>query len=284
MKLNSFFFVFCIVLLTIVNYAQIPNPGFEDWDANGNPVNWQVNNAPPSYTTVLKTSDAHSGSWAAEGDVVTYSIFTMAPSLFSGTASEGFPINFRPASLRGYYKFTSVTDDFLQVQIHFRKNSLYIGGGAVNLTPAGSYTEFNVDAAYITEEVPDTAFIGIFIANLSGFSHVGSKLFIDDLSWSNTTDVTNSGNGIPNEFALIQNYPNPFNPSTTIQFQIPNTSFVNLKVYDILGNEVATLVNEEKPVGVYEAEFNAAELSSGLYFYTLQAGSFIETKKMILLR
>lgn len=284
MKPYLFFVFSCILLCTISNYAQIPNPSFENWDANGNPVDWQVTNAPPSYTTVLKTSDAHSGSWAAEGDVVTFSVFTMAPSLFSGTTAQGFPINFRPASLRGYYKFTSVTDDFLQVQIHFRKNSVYIGGGAANLTPASTYTEFSVDAGYVTEEVPDTAFIAIFIANLGGFSHIGSKLFIDDLSWSNTTDLINPGNSIPTKFELLQNYPNPFNPSTKISWQSPVSSHQSLKIYDVLGNEVATLVDEYKEAGNYEVEFDASKLSSGIYFYKLRAGSFVETKKMILLR
>ena len=89
---------------------------------------------------------------------------------------------------------------------------------------------------------------------------------------------------VPVTFNLFQNYPNPFNPSTTIRFQVPNSSFVNLKVYDILGNEVATLVNEEKATGSYEVNFNAANLSSGVYLYKLQAGSFIETKKMLLLK
>jgi photosystem II stability/assembly factor-like uncharacterized protein len=86
------------------------------------------------------------------------------------------------------------------------------------------------------------------------------------------------------DFRLSQNYPNPFNPSTTIRFQVPNSSFVNLKVYDILGNEVATLVNEERPVGSYEVNFDAKGLSSGIYFYKLQAGSFVETRKMILMK
>jgi hypothetical protein len=92
-------------------------------------------------------------------------------------------------------------------------------------------------------------------------------------------------------FKLSQNYPNPFNPSTTIHYTIPNVTLsevegsrVQLKVYDVLGNEVAALVNEEKPAGSYEVQFEANNLSSGVYFYSLQAGSFIETKKMILLR
>ena len=85
-------------------------------------------------------------------------------------------------------------------------------------------------------------------------------------------------------YNLFQNYPNPFNPATIISYSIPETDLVTLKVYDVLGNEVATLVSENKPVGSYEIEFDGSELTSGVYFYRLQAGSFIETKKMILMK
>jgi hypothetical protein len=94
----------------------------------------------------------------------------------------------------------------------------------------------------------------------------------------------NSSESIPSRFVLNQNYPNPFNPTTKISFTIPRTGFVTFKVYDVLGNEVATLVTEEKPSGEYEVEFNASGLTSGIYFYQLKTGSFIETKKMILLK
>ncbi|MFN3695635.1 MAG: T9SS type A sorting domain-containing protein, partial [Ignavibacterium sp.] len=87
---------------------------------------------------------------------------------------------------------------------------------------------------------------------------------------------------IANEFRLNQNYPNPFNPSTKISWQSPVTSWQTLRVYDVLGNEVAILVNEEKPAGVYEIIFDASGLSSGIYFYKLSVGSFTEIKKMIL--
>ena len=86
------------------------------------------------------------------------------------------------------------------------------------------------------------------------------------------------------EYALEQNYPNPFNPATTISFSIPNSEFVTLKIFDVLGKEVANLVNEEKPAGIFEVEFNASGLSSGIYFYILNAGNFVETKKMIILK
>lgn len=87
-----------------------------------------------------------------------------------------------------------------------------------------------------------------------------------------------------NEFSLSQNQPNPFNPNTVISYQSPAASHVLLKVYNVLGNEVATLVSEQKPAGIFEVEFNAEKLPSGIYFYKLQAGSFTETKKMVLLR
>ena len=96
--------------------------------------------------------------------------------------------------------------------------------------------------------------------------------------------------GIPQEFLLEQNYPNPFNPSTTIRYSIPNViasetkQSVVLKVYDILGNVVATLVNEQKSAGNYEVKFDASNLSSGIYFYKLQSGSFVQTKKFILIK
>lgn len=86
------------------------------------------------------------------------------------------------------------------------------------------------------------------------------------------------------EFYLYQNYPNPFNPSTTIKYSVPKLSFITIKIYDVLGSEVAVLVNEEKPVGTYELNWNAVNLPSGVYFYQLKAGSYVETKKMILLK
>jgi len=105
-------------------------------------------------------------------------------------------------------------------------------------------------------------------------------------------DVKQSDGNVVKDYILYQNYPNPFNPTTTIKYQIPELRFITLKLYDVLGNEVATLVNEEKPAGSYEIDFNGNELTSGIYFYQLRADDpessseqgFVETKKMILLR
>ncbi len=96
-------------------------------------------------------------------------------------------------------------------------------------------------------------------------------------------DVENEINK-PQEFALYQNYPNPFNPTTNIRYSLPSNSYVTLKVYDAIGAEVTTLVNGEKPAGVYEVQFDASKLSSGIYFYELKANNRVITRKMILLK
>jgi hypothetical protein len=89
---------------------------------------------------------------------------------------------------------------------------------------------------------------------------------------------------LPNNFILSQNYPNPFNPTTRIKFRIINSNFVSLKVFDILGKQIQTLVNEKKATGAYEVEFNGEELTSGIYFYKLTVGKISISKKMILLK
>ncbi|MGB5849156.1 MAG: T9SS type A sorting domain-containing protein, partial [Ignavibacteriaceae bacterium] len=108
--------------------------------------------------------------------------------------------------------------------------------------------------------------------------------------WTDSMQVIVTGveeeTTLPTEFSLEQNYPNPFNPSTKIKYSVPQLSKVVIKVFDILGNEIETLINEEKPAGEYNVDFRIdnLELPSGIYFYRLQAGEFIQVKKMILLK
>jgi photosystem II stability/assembly factor-like uncharacterized protein len=100
----------------------------------------------------------------------------------------------------------------------------------------------------------------------------------------NYTSVNNHKEFLPSDFYLNQNYPNPFNPTTIINYSIPKASFVTIKVYDILGREITTLVNEQKSPGNYNVQFNASRFSSGVYFYRMQAGDFVQTKKLVLLK
>ena len=98
------------------------------------------------------------------------------------------------------------------------------------------------------------------------------------------TSILQIGNTVPSSFSLHQNYPNPFNPSTKIKFGIPKGALVKLKIYDILGREVAVLVNEKLTAGIYEYDWNASALPSGVYFYRLEAGEFTESKRMVLVK
>ena len=131
-----------------------------------------------------------------------------------------------------------------------------------------------------------------------GTDHLNSISITRDLVYSTILEYNSNFNNMTFEngepwfpvtdYFLHQNYPNPFNPGTVISYQLPVNGKVTLKVYDILGNEVSILVNEEKPSGTYEVEFNGSKYASGVYFYQLSAtggaGSFMETKKMILIK
>jgi hypothetical protein len=133
--------------------------------------------------------------------------------------------------------------------------------------------------------VPSTVFDLTYL-QLGSFSIPGSKTIIIPEIISSIQDIEN----LPNTFYLAQNYPNPFNPITTIKFSIPENStqsfLVNLKIFDVLGNEIATLVNENRPQGIYEITFNSDiyGLSSGIYFYKLKVGDFVSIKKLVLIK
>ena len=126
--------------------------------------------------------------------------------------------------------------------------------------------------------------------DMGAFGGSNSKWWEDDMHmWDNVVSVDNEIVAIPTEYKLSQNYPNPFNPSTIIKYQIPkqvrdDNANVSLKVYDILGREIATLVNEKQKAGNYEVTWNADNVPSGIYFYRLRAGNFVEAKKMLLLK
>ena len=123
---------------------------------------------------------------------------------------------------------------------------------------------------------------GIFIENPDGFIEhlLANEVFVYYSAVSSVNDEKSSAEG----YELSQNYPNPFNPITTIKYSISNPGYVTLKVYDILGKEVTTLVNEEKQAGIYKVEFDASNLASGIYIYTLTADNYSDSKKLILLK
>ena len=160
-------------------------------------------------------------------------------------------------------------------------NRLYVGNDV------GMYVSFNTGQSWevLGEGLPVLPIGDIKIHPIENFLVAGTygrSMYKIDLNL--LTDAENEQPQIVNRFSLSQNYPNPFNPSTKIQYMIGSKQFVQLKVYDILGNEVATLVNKEQPAGNYEVDFNAPSFSSGVYLYKLTAGNYSETKKMIVLK
>ena len=149
------------------------------------------------------------------------------------------------------------------------------------------------DIIYFSSDFGDTWEKYSFEGNI----HFDDMVFVDEnIGWLLTRSgifiTNNNGNmltsveatEVPNQYKLYQNYPNPFNPTTKISYQIPTSGNVKITIYDLLGNEVSELINENKNAGYHEVDFNANNLSSGVYFYQIFAGNFIQSRKMILLR
>ena len=194
------------------------------------------------------------------------------PSIFVDSLKIGSSTNFHLKNIE------SIEPNSMG-QIIYKSNSNYdttVAAGKMNGAPVG-IEYIGSDYKTITLSFP------LYYMNLGQAKELLQNILIDKFN-----EVTSVENGkvenYPDSYALEQNYPNPFNPSTVISYRVPVNSQVTLNVYDILGNEVATLVNGEKPEGSYDVEFNATALPSGVYFYKLQSGSFKLIKKMILLK
>jgi photosystem II stability/assembly factor-like uncharacterized protein len=133
------------------------------------------------------------------------------------------------------------------------------------------------------DDNPYYKFVSVLLFDDEGYLYAGTQSHSVIKSRETTVTIDEDLN-LQLDYLLSQNYPNPFNPTTTIKFEIAERGFVTIRVYDVLGSEVATLVNEEKPSGKYEVEFVGTGLTSGIYFYQIKAGNFVQTKKMILLK
>ena len=155
------------------------------------------------------------------------------------------------------------------------------GGVFLSKDNGTSWEAVNSGLSYENDYIYSLVVSGPYI--FAGTLHVNGGVWRRPLS-EMITPVEITPTVFPARFLLEQNYPNPFNPSTVISYKLPVNSDVTLKVYDVRGNEVTTLADEYKPSGSYEVKFEARGLSSGIYFYKLQSGSFVETKKMLLLK
>jgi hypothetical protein len=249
------------------SYAQIPNPGFENW-TDGDPDGWSTYDV--LWNSVTQSADAHSGSYAVRLEIIDFMGSPMPPIL-----EANFPVTERFSSLTGYYKFIPIDDeDIFSINIFlFYGSSIWeiAGSGILEIAnTAESYTKFTVPIEYFTEDTPVSAWL-IFLIELGSDNEApGSYVLLDDLSLNQgpVTSVEDAGH-LPLAFNLNQNYPNPFNPSTEIAFTIPSESYVELKIYDMLGKEVATLASDTFSPGNYTRTFTAVHLPSGIYIARL---------------
>ncbi|MGB5896383.1 MAG: aryl-sulfate sulfotransferase [Ignavibacteriaceae bacterium] len=251
---------------------------FIGWGSNFNPAITEVEN------DETKTFELYFNS------ALTYRVFRFPWRTNLLTANsyridfEYIPVN---TSETKELVITNNSDEVLQITSNYSRSSMFsvVDSFPITLQP---YQNRILQIQFF----PDS--IGVFSDDIHLRMQKENEMIaqvIHVLGYSGPSADVELENNYPNKFSLTQNFPNPFNPNTTIKYQIPEISVVTIKVYDVLGNEIKTLVNQEKSVGSYEVEFGATNSPSGIYFYRLQAmptgrqaGSFIETKKMVLMK
>jgi photosystem II stability/assembly factor-like uncharacterized protein len=241
-----------------------------------NNIGYVVGNTANNPSKLSKTTDGGQNWTVIMEGYLDYSSLNFGNSYGYINPSSGGLLK----TIDGGITFNQVSDvGYLGDIIFLNENDGISVAGGLHITSNGGVdwelksVDKGRDPSFVSQDV------GWLLSNdaiVYGTKHVG-----------NVTDgivsVDDNNNLLPTKYSLSQNYPNPFNPSTIINYQIPKAGFVTLKIYDILGKEVAELVNEEKVAGKYKVEFDASQLSSGVYFYQLQASIFVQTKKMILL-
>ncbi|MEL6822172.1 MAG: T9SS type A sorting domain-containing protein [Calditrichota bacterium] len=284
--------IFFFMLLTTTLFAQneVLNPGFENWTA-GQPDNWVTTNVPNLVTNITQSSDAFTGNSSLKGEIGTFQGNPFGPSI---QASQGFGapilnITKNYTQLTGYYK-VNITPGTVVVVIStlIDANSGQVATMVDTLSvSATDWTQFTLDYDYSNGSGGQAtqATIQIALGSDGGGFQIGDYYLVDDIALVNPVGIEPiEENGVVNDFQLSQNYPNPFNPTTNIKFSIPTSEFVTLTIHNILGIEVARLVNEQLTAGSYVVDWNAADLPSGTYLYTLSTANQQQTRKLMLLK
>jgi hypothetical protein len=242
------------------------------------------------------------------GDGNTFTL-TVSPAFYYGPSMDGVQfdarlllstytlenlssVKFNAGDTLGYtLSYTNYGNSTAKnISIHFPQTDYFnaIGNTTISVDSArpGDTCKVPLALVFLGKKQPNDLRT-YYMPSISWNSH--GRLFSREYSIpvdfsSAVTGITESGNDVPKDYSLFQNYPNPFNPTTTISFNLPSRVFVSLKVFDLLGREVATIVSEELAAGTHSLQWNTASLSSGVYFYRLQARDYTATKKLLLLK
>lgn len=286
-KIFSLFIVFTLS----INNAQVLNGGFENW-TQGSPDNWL--SVYFAFGTTAQSTNAHSGSFAITGSPGEFQGIVYPAYLQAGADGTGFSVSQRYASLSGFYQFAPEGGDQFFVNIILYNDNMPIAFGSAGLPAVSSYTQFNVQFEYASTDVPDNCYIQFAVADSSDenvAAHLGSSFLLDDVELSGEvpTSIKAVAKSIPDEFNVSQNYPNPFNPSTSIKYSLPEAVKVNAAVYDISGQKIADLIDENQNAGSYEISWDGKNNSgipvvSGIYLFRIEAGNYSRTMKMTLLK
>jgi hypothetical protein len=268
------------ILVSAHGFSQnpIPNPSFENW-TNGEPDGWTTSN--DSLINVKQSNDAYDGNSSAL-------ITSCCKVPLDSYLKIQFNYTERPSSLKGYFKrFGNPLDPFADALIMlifmYDEYGYLVASGQYAPLLASEWTQFDIIITDWYPQVPiESCFIFIEFAHYS--DSLNGYALIDDLQFDGTIDIKTLDNNLATHYELKQNYPNPFNPTTNIEFSLPKSEFVTLKVYSILGEEVATLVSEKLTAGSYKYDWDASGLASGVYLYRIQAGNNVKVRKMILMK
>ncbi len=238
----------------------------------GNVTGFDVTGLDPNTTYYYRVRASNNTGTSANSNTITVTTLLAAPVAVDATniTTTGFTANWNASNgATNYWIDVSTTDDFSNILASYNNKSV------------GNVTTFVVISL-----LPNTTYyFRVCASNNSGTSPYSNTITVV----TSTTGVDDYLLTIPTKFDLSQNYPNPFNPSTNISYKLQAASYTTLKIYDMLGKEVATLVNEEQPAGTYQIIWNGTDnfgnkVTSGVYFYRIAAGGFVQTKKMTLLK
>jgi len=299
------FTILLLIFLSPVVFSQVKiNEGFETSDSAHLPLgwskwnnaafqinpkaNWTVKDTGSSIVLVTGTSKAHTGrkacvvSWGCAIDTATGATTNadawlvtkrLVPSV---TDSISFWATGGSSSYSDSMQVWIGVIDSIPSDITVKVSTIY--------WPMGStYGNFSNYKYSLHDYAGQTIWIGFrYVSNGNGSS--GYAVHLDDVFVGTPIGITPISTNLPKEYALKQNYPNPFNPTTNINFDLPHAGFVNLIVFNMLGQQVSSLVNQDLKAGSYKVDWNAQDLPSGTYFYKITAGSYVKTNKMILVK